>query len=337
LFAALVGLAVLPYLVFVAVNGGLLAYLERGLDFTIAESERTTLMTPPFGRAAGLQANSVAFLYYLFLVLPLGAALMLLATRGIEWRARAATIAPIIVIALLANRGFLRETLSDRLPDAVVPAVLLAAWLVFTGVSMRHLRRVTAVVATIVMVAGAVAVAQVGHTAEQLNRASVFGGIDRLPERFRERSAELHDRFAERQMPAGPVSALVPLFEYLDRCTTPEHRLLLPGFIPEVGVYAERPFAGGRTSFFPGAYRTPSEQMFTEHHLASETVAVAVVTSTYRDSMEAFLRRFIASHFEPVGAYSFRGGTVDVLVNRDLHANGRDEATGWPCFRHKKV
>ena len=75
-------------------------------------------------------------------------------------------------------------------------------------------------VATILAATSAIAVAQVGHTSEQLNRASLFGGLRRLPERFVDRSEELHERFATRQMPAGPVFALLPLFAYLDRCTT---------------------------------------------------------------------------------------------------------------------
>jgi hypothetical protein len=125
----------------------------------------------------------------------------------------------------------------------------------------------------------------------------------------------------------------MPLFEYLDRCTGFQHRLLLPGFMPEVGVYARRRFAGGRTSFFPGVYRTAADEAFTNERLGHETIAAAVVSSSYGASMSPSVERFIASRFEPVAVYPFRGNTVQVLINRELKPAGRDHVTGWPCFR----
>jgi hypothetical protein len=332
---ALTMAAVLPYLIYLSVNGGVFTHFERGLAFSASEAERTTLMTPAFSAAAGLERNSTAFLYYLFRLLPLAAAVVLIAQlREPRWRSTMAKVAPLVVVALLVNRGFLRETLSDRLADAIVPAVLLAAWLIASGYQFfRRGRAVIGVAATMVVGMSAVAVGQVGHTAEQLNRASVFGGVRRLPERFIDRANELHDRFAARQMPAGPVSALIPFFEYADRCTTTEHRLLLPGFIPEVAVYAQRPFAGGRSSFFPGIFTSAEDQAFTKRRLAQELVPIAVVSSTWRESMPSYSSAFIAARFEPVTSYQFRGGSADVLINREITPVRRDAATGWPCFR----
>jgi len=331
LLVALVALALLPYAGFVAAHGGLVAYVERGIDFTAAETERTALITPTFGATVGLERNSVAFLYYLFLALPAAAAVVLAALRDDQFRSTAARVAPIIVIAALANHGFLRETLSDRLADAIVPAVLLASWLA-VAVRMAPPRPMAGIAAAVIAMS-AVAVAQAGNTTEHLNRASLFGGLGRLPERFRARSAELHDRFAPRQMPAGPVRVLMPVFEYLDRCTTTEHRLLLAGFIPEVGVYARRMFAGGRTSFFPGAYRTASDDAFMQERLARETIAAAMIPSSYAGSMSPTLKGFISAHFEPVASYPFRDDGVEVLLNRELKTTGRDPVTGWSCFR----
>jgi hypothetical protein len=292
-------------------------------------------MTPVFGAQTGLAKNSTAFLYYVFHLFPIAATAALLARfRAPDWRTTTARVVPIIVLALLVNHGFLRETLSDRLPDAIVPALLLAAWLITTRhASTRRGRVAFGAVAAVLVATGAVAVAQVGHTSEQLNRASLFGGLRRLPERFADRSNELHERFALRQMPAGPVFALLPLFAYLDRCTTREHRLLLPGFIPEVAFYAQRPFAGGRASFFPGIFTSADDQAFSERRLAHEMVPVAVVSSQWRDSLFPFLREYISDRFDRVASYPFSGGAVDVLMNRTLPPVSRDAATGWPCFR----
>lgn len=333
-FAALVGLGLLPYLLYLAVHGGVLTYFARGLAFSAAESERTTLMAPAFSAVGGLQKNGAAFLYYLFHLLPIAAVVVLIArARESQWRATAARVAPVIVLALLANHGFLRETLSDRLPDAIVPALLLSAWLITTSHASTTRGHVAIVVTTILVATSAIAVAQVAHTSEQLNRASLFGGLRRLPQRFVDRSEELHERFAARQMPAGPVFALLPLFAYLDRCTTSEHRLLLPGFIPEVAFYAQRPFAGGRSSFFPGTFTSADDQAFSELRLAREVVPVAIVSSQWRDSMFPFLRQYLSGRFTEVASYPFSGGAVDVLMNRTLTPVSRDAATGWPCFR----
>ena len=204
---ALTMVAVLPYLIYLFVNGGVFTHFARGLAFSASEAERTTLMPPAFGAAASLERNSTAFLFYLFWFLPFAAAGVLIARlREPQWRSTMAKVAPLVIVALLVNRGFLRETLSDRLADAIVPAVLLAAWLIASGYQFfRRGRVVIGVAATMIVGVSAVAVGQVGHTAEQLNRASVFGGVRRLPERFIDRADELHGRFAVRQMPAGPV------------------------------------------------------------------------------------------------------------------------------------
>ncbi len=334
-FVALVGLGLLPYVLYLAVNGGVLTYVERGLAFSASESERTTLMIPRLSAGAGLDQNSVAFLYYLFCLLPFAAAGFLLAQlREPNWRVTAARVVPLIAIAILVNRGFLRDALTNRLPDAIVPALLLAAWLTATRhASTRRGRVAIGAVATLLVATSAIAVAEVGHTSEQLNRASLFGGLRRLPERFADRSAELHERFTVRQMPAGPVPALLPLFDYVDRCTTPAHRLLLPGFIPEVAFYAQRPFAGGRSSFFPGIFTTAADQAFTEDRLSRETVAAAIVSSPWQGGLFPYIQDFIAAHFEPVASYPSRAGTVDVFINRTLTPVSRDTATGWPCFR----
>jgi len=108
---------------------------------------------------------------------------------------------------------------------------------------------------------------------------------------------------------------------------------LLPGFIPEVAFYAQRPFAGGRSSFFPGTFTSADDQVFSELRLAREVVPVAIVSSQWRDSMFPFLRQYLSGRFKEVASYPFSGGAVAVLINRRLTPVNRDAATGWPCFR----
>jgi hypothetical protein len=340
-FVALVLLTSLPYLLYIGVNGGVARYLAQGMAFNAAEVAENGFILPLFDPRAGLRPGSEAFLFCLFELLPLAAALVLaFRSRGSD-RLTFARVAPLVVIAVVANRGFIRSELSTRLADAIVPAVLLSSWLVgrIPRVQPASRRYVAAGLATIVVVMSGIAVTTVGATVEQLNRASLFGGLRRMPERFAGRSAELHARFAGRQMPAGPVGRLVPFFEYVDRCTTTEQRLLLPGFIPEVAFYAQRPFAGGRSTIIPGFIDSPEDRQILQKRLARETIPFVVVTSRSRESVYKFypeLASFIAGQFEPLVTYRFgedQSVIVDVLVSRTLTRHGSDPGTGWPCFR----
>jgi hypothetical protein len=91
-------------------------------------------------------------------------------------------------------------------------------------------------------------------------------------------------------------------------------------------------FAGGRCRF-SGIFTSAEDEAFTKRGLAQELVPIAVVSATWRDSMPPHLSAFIAARFEPVRSYQFRGGSVDVLINREITPVRRDAATGWPCFR----
>ncbi len=129
-FAAVSLVVSLPYLVYIGINGGVVRYLVQGIRFSAAEAAENGLVVPPFGAGEGLERNAEAFLFFLFYLLPVFAAVVL----AFRWRrsgeaTMVATIAPLITIALLVNRGFLRDELSTRLADAIVPAVLVSAWL----------------------------------------------------------------------------------------------------------------------------------------------------------------------------------------------------------------
>ncbi len=338
LFSLLALAAALPYVVYVSVNGGVLRYLVGSIGYSAAEAADNDLIVPPFGLTLGVHRNSEAFLFYLFYLLPVIAVVVLYVTR--ERRDRAfAYVVPLVVIALLADRGFLRDYLETRLADAIVTPVLLFAWLC---AQIEHIaaprRRATARgFATVTAFVGVFTVTTVGDTGEQLNRASLFGGLRRMPERFVERSEELHERFNIHQVPAGPVPALGLFFDYVDRCTTRDERLLLPGFIPEVAVYAQRPFAGGRSTILPGYIDTTSERQRLMARIAMQRVLFVVVTGKFKDPVwRAYpeLAAYVAEHYRQLVTYGPEGDRrVEVYVNHTLRSTSVDSATGWPCFR----
>jgi hypothetical protein len=338
MFSLLALAAALPYIVYVSVNGGVLRYLARSIGYSAAEAADNDLIVPSFGLTLGAHRNSEAFLFYLFYLLPVIAVVVLWVTR--ERRDRAfAQVLPLVVIALLADRGFLRDYLETRLADAIVMPVLLFAWLCAETARFAapHRRATARAIATVTALVGVFAVTTVGDTVEQLNRASLFGGLRRMPERFVDRSEELHERFNIRQMPAGPVPALEAFFDYVDRCTTRDQRLLLPGFIPEVAVYAQRPFAGGRSTILPGYIDTADDQRRLVARVATQTVPFVVVTGKFKDPVwRAYpeLAAYVDQHYRRLVAYGPDGDRkVEVYVNHTLHSISIDAATGWPCFR----
>ncbi len=337
-----IGIAVsLPFLIYIAINGGVVHYFVQGIRFSAAEAAENGLVLPPFGGGEGVEANAEAFLFFLFYVLPLIAA----AAVALRWQALKGTtravLASLIVIAVMANRGFLRDELSTRLADAVVPAVLLSAWLVgqIRLIAWRPTRMAWATAAAVLFFVSSFSVVTVGKTVEQLNRASLFGGLHRMPERFVDRSAQLHDRWNERAMPAGPSGALIPFFQYLERCTTPDQRLLVPGFIPEVPVHAGRPFAGGRMTILPGYLDAPDERRQLLDTIKRQSVPFMIVTSRSKDAVWAAypdLAGYIDTQFAPLATYIIgedRSVVVDVRVNRQMPTTGVDAKTEWPCFR----
>ena len=235
-FSLGVGLMLLPYIAYVHAHQGWSLYLRSALAYSRREAENQGYVWPGLFGANPLEAA----LLYEFHLIPLVALVVLAAlwsTRG-EWK-EATYLLPIVVVAGLVNFSVLREPLSTRLPDAIVPAVILGAWLV--SVAWRRFRRrlFTAPLVLLVIVTFAVPILSVGNTLEEVDRAGLMAGWRKVPGRFRERALQLNDRFSDSQVPNSRIAALVPFFRYLGRCTTREHRLLNLG--PEYAV----PFFAG--------------------------------------------------------------------------------------------
>lgn len=249
LFAVASFAVVLPYLLFVQVQTGLWPYLQTGIEFSQREAAREGHVWPNLFLPGAHEAR----LLYEFHLLPIAAALVLMARRRTPEALELLTqVAPIVVVALLVNAAFLRDPLNTRLPDAVVPAVILGAWLIAQAWHAPRRRWVLTAVAAVAVAVMGTSVIAVGHTAEELDRAGLMAGYRRIPERFRERRAQLVDRFSESQIPNHAIQQLIPFFRYVARCTSPGDRILNLGYLPDLPVFARRGFAGG-LSFF-GAY-----------------------------------------------------------------------------------
>jgi hypothetical protein len=108
-----------------------------------------------------------------------------------------------------------------------------------------------------------------------------------------------------------------------------------PGFMSEVAVWAGRPFAGGQIWYQPGVLATRADHQRVLDRLAAQTVPVTVLrVPEYAGLAYAFpeLDAYVQKHFTEVATFDSPSGPLKVLMNPAL-ATGRDDRTGWPCFR----
>jgi len=330
-FGGLVVLALLPYLAFVQSHQGLWQYAVSSLTLSSREADRTQLH---FGM---IERGSQAWLYYGVHVLAFVAA----ACVWLGYR-RGSTDVPIaaalVVSAVLVNWNFLRDPLAARLPDVIVPAVLVGAWLTGEALRMRSLvARVGATALVAVMwVGGLVTVSAVGRAGEQLHRTDLWVGVGQVPRLLREKTAQLTDRFSRRQLPDGRLIPLFPFFDYLERCTTGRHRLLVTGNAPEIYVYAQRPFAAGHSSFIEGYYQSDADRQRLLTRVQEQVVAFTLVMTDQYDDWQRNLPEldtFVVDRFRQLADIPIdEERSVRILVHTGLPPSRIDQTTGWPCF-----
>ena len=333
-FAGFTAALVLPYLLFVQLHGGLLTYFRTGVEFSQREAARQWHVWPRvFGDERPLQSAMVYELY----ALPLIALAVVAAswTRA-DWKATAAWVGPLAVVALLVDFNFIRDPLLTRLADAIVPAVLVGSWLLARAFSPSRLRMVTVPFALMFFVLMGASVLTVGSTWDEIDRAGLLGHRQDIPKRFAERTTDLRTRFVDYQMPTPVSRLLIPFFHYVDRCTRPDDRLLVGGFLVEVPFYAERAFAGGQ-EYFGAYFSSAANERFAFDRLQRQRVPLALLPSEYDEEFDkrfTLVAPYVHAHYTLVTDLAVDAEqTIHILVSRDVPAAARDPETGWPCFR----
>lgn len=336
IFGVLVVLMLAPYILFLGGPGAFADSIRSFLAYGGRHTARTALDLRNLGTA------SEARLFYGFQALPF-AVLAWLTVDRIRRRAPAADtvlMLPLAVLAIAANYFLIRDPLSERLPDAVVPNMLAFAWLAGRALRAAPLpaRWVAIAVVAIAGVVGADAVVAVGHTPEQLDRTGLLdGGIPNIAGLLGARTAELTDRFSDRQVPDGRIIRLFPFIEYLDRCSTIRHRLFVAGYAPEVFVYAHRMFAGGQKVFLDGSFASVADQQGIVDRMRRQVVLFAMLHTDDVEQWRAAFPQvdvFVESQFTPMTEIPVSSNrTVRVLVNPSIPPVGVDAVTRWPCYR----
>lgn len=329
-----IALLTAPYLAYVQIYGGLWTYLQTGLEFRSRELERQPASWPSLSGDELPQAAMLA----VYWALPVLAALLLLVyRRRDDARVLVARVAPIVVVALLVNRAFLRTPFATRLQDAIAPAVVLCAWLMVCAWRSRSWPWVWRPVALLLLALFTTSVVMVGQTREYLGRAGMLVKWTRQREFVPETAARLRHPHHEKQLPSRASRGLLPFYDYVARCTTPDHRLLIAGEIQEVLFFTQRAFAGGAAGFVEGYFESEAYQQTFLRKLRREAVPFVLIhSSAYtRGFEEAFplLAGYLRARYTTLATFPDGDTGVEVLVDGAIAVPHRDAETGWPCLR----
>ena len=341
LLAAVV-LLLLPWLLFVQVHQGLVAYIASGISASEGEAVGNALREIPRFRFEELGGgrNALTWLFYVFHALPLVCVGVLIRRRSEAeaWPGETTVVAALAALAIPVNVTFMRGNLDGRVPDAIVPAALLGSWLL--GLVLRRVaRRIPAMIAAAAVVTiTAWAIVRVGDVKDNLEKTELLRG----PSIVRLRAEDLWDRFHRRvperdHVPSRYALALLPFMDYVNRCTAAQDRLLVTGLFPEINVIADRGFAGGHGSFRPYFYTSAADQAQTVARLQNQSVPFVVSTRRWYPELKAqmgTLFAYLEQRFEPfVHVPVPETDGVDLLIERGRGATRVDAATGWPCFQ----
>jgi hypothetical protein len=286
--------------------------------------------------------NGQTWLYWLFWLVPV-AAMAILGRRSLErrerWPGELAAVASLAVLALLVNSGFLRDPLSDRLADAVVPPALVAAWLIGTVWTnrwrVRSLQMLVGAFALAVLFVTTTAVAAIAALPERMDYTGMREGVRGVRARAVAVAHLLESPHRQTVAPPSRISeGLMPFFGYVDRCTSPADQLIVTGDYADVLVLAKRGFASDGVTFGVW-YSSVAHQLSTIDGMRSRPALLTVLVDEEPfKTRYKYVADYIAQDYKPIADIAVEETNgVRILVHRRRVPNGVDRETGWPCFK----
>ena len=286
------------------------------------------------GDGLRLHANSFVALFYLVWIVPLAAA----GALALTWRdANPGTrglVAMTIIVQVVMSASMLRDPLTTRIRDVLVPASLLIAYL--AGLAWRSTtganqvwRRAMVAFALVLVVAVA---ASAGEASTRAERMGVYEGAAGLRTRMRtiRRTLSPPDHHTGKRS-----AAYGPLIDYVTTCTSPTSQLLTLTFAPEVFFYTHRAFAGGQVSLTPGYFVDDRNVGLMLERMAKQDVPLVVMDSETREEMLQYPRlgSYVEARYHEIGRFPMGPGKDFIL----LAENGRTSvkrvgAQQLPCF-----
>jgi hypothetical protein len=320
---------------------------------SLVERLRSSLRAPPsVAIAPGVLSknNGITWLYYLMMALPylvLGSLLLSVVRRQPvpeSW----IRIAPVVALSALAGPFWLRGNMyqNSRLADLAFPSAVLSAWLFV--VAMRRARRLparvgVAAVAVAAYVTTAGSVAAFGQMRRAVDDVLVVLDRDML-------SAEIDRRTAWLLESPPPIASLTKetgmrgAVEYLQTCTTPNDRVFVYGFYPEVLYFSGRASAADRMVVLRAFWARETEQRRTIAAMQKGPMPVALIdvetagsasAERFLDPSLSILDSYLAQRYVEVGTTGFGASTnaaFRVLVDRQRTPTGTYAPLSLPCF-----
>ena len=339
LYAAFTALLLLPSAVWVQTYEGIPSYIRAALATAVHESNRTRVEVPaPWTLSSATSDGLVGLTYYAFW-LTLGVAAVVLAMRfrdesRLHPADRAMAIG-LLAMAALANHFLLRGSLSQRLGDAVIPVVALAAWSISaaSGMTSPAARRLATVAPAVLLVFMLAAASSYGGVVRRLDESGLATSLDKTADRFAAVSASL------RQLPPVDWSgfrsdtSLPQAARYVAECTSPDDYLMVAAEAPEVNVFARRRFAAGQGALAMGLYTSPDDQKRALARLAGQSVPIVLAEASRYQSEFVFtyplLAHYISEHYREAGTID---GRFLVFVDVSRTPKRADPYSGLPCF-----
>lgn len=349
-YAAVTAVLLAPSLWWIERYTGVAEYVRNAMEMSARETDRTDIQWPvpsfdgvtSIADAFAVEANTEAWLYYLFLGIPV----VTVASVGMGWwrRRRFDAADPALValalMTLLLSVVYLRGSLEARFGDMVPPVAVLGAVLLARGFRAGAgglLVRAAAGVVTLAVLW--MTAASIWHL-QSVGSELAISGLSASPVAVVSRSLHVSKELA--RLPAAvwanhedrPTQIVA---QYLHRCTAPSDRVLMLTFAPDVLAFADRRFAGGRWSFIPGFYVDERYSIFSIQRLEAESVPLALAESEGFYEEFPGLGAYVRNRFAEVGRLTLDGGReLRILAdrNRRWHPDG---PAGWPCFTEPAV
>jgi hypothetical protein len=280
-------------------------------------------------------SNATIWFYdVLFLTPFLAAALLAVqAARGRSQPAQTPKVVAAIVIGVLFNIFLIRGNLDSHLPDVIVPAAVLWAWML-RG-TWREFSPLRFGAAAVALTSLSLAVDVYAGSMNQLAASELFSTPRQVARRLSGTVQDLRQDPLERFAPAGSTG-LRALTRYVNRCTQATDYLLVLGYQPEMFFYADRRIGGGNVVYQANLGAAPRQQAQIVARLQRENVAVAILPMNRREELEQtypIVREYVESRYEIAGESGFgEDRPFRVLVDRRATPSHMDPELGLPCF-----
>ncbi len=309
------------------------------------------------------ERNTQAILYYLLMLIPAVSVLVL----ALRWRGHLTSpavlaspglqIGVVTVLSLLLNLFLIRGNIDSRLGEVIVPAAVLAPWLIAQILAARQTHPPAGAVthadgapATVyppparrwrrlsaTLVAGWVAlwVGLYGTAGDRLLRAGViagpFGLVDSLRDQWQRLAGDPLDFWA----PEDSVAGSRILIRYVRQCVSERDRVIAIGYMPELYVVAQRRFAGGM-GVFTHWVDSALLQNQAIARLREQSVPVVIIDESERAHFKEhfpLLAEYLEQRFRQGHRLEFLpGDRFTVLTDPARVPTGTHRTLGLPCY-----